>query len=396
MNDVGTHMALLCRGAVDVISEPELRTKLSSGRRLRVKAGFDPTSADLHLGHTVIMRKLRHFQLLGHEVIFLIGDFTARIGDPSGRSETRPVLDAHQISRNAATYEQQAFRILERSQTQVVWNSSWMEKLAAADIIRLAAEFTVARMLERDDFQERFRRHQPIGLHEFLYPLMQGYDSVEVDADVEIGGTDQKFNLLVGRELQRNRGKLPQVVITMPLLEGTDGVQKMSKSLGNAIGITEDPSEMYGRVMSISDELMLRYYELLSDAGSEKLSAIRGARVHPMEAKKALAEEIVARHHDALAATRAAEEFRRRFQLGGLPDDVPLFRWSEERGPVAICELLKEAGLVGSMAEARRLVAQGGVRVDGAKITTLTHEIGDRVLLVQVGKRRVVRVVLSR
>ena len=341
------------------------------------------------------MRKLRHFQDLGHHVMFLIGDFTARIGDPSGRSETRPTLTEREIAEHAATYQEQAFRILDRDRTEVMWNSRWMDSLSAADLVRLAGEYTVARMLERDDFEKRYKGRQPIGLHEFLYPLVQGYDSVVMNADVELGGTDQKFNLLVGRELQRGRGTDPQIVLTMPLLEGTDGVQKMSKSLGNAIGITDAPSEIYGKLMSISDELMLRYYELLSSADLTTVADLREGRLRPMEAKKRLAEEIVARYHGPSAAAAAAAEFQRRFQRGGLPDEVPEVRW-REKGPVWICRLLKEAGLVKSTGEARRLIAQGGVRVEEKRIENADFELpAEGRPLVKVGKRRVVRIVFE-
>ncbi len=383
----------LRRGIVELISEEDLRRKLARGKPLRVKAGFDPTAADLHLGHTVIMHKLRHFQEFGHRVLFLIGDFTARIGDPSGRSETRPTMDAEEIARNAETYREQAFKILDPERTEVVWNGTWMGKLSAADLVRLAAQVTVARMLERDDFEKRYRSRQPIGVHEFLYPVIQGYDSVALEADVEVGGTDQKFNLLVGRDLQRAHRQEPQVVLTMPLLEGLDGRQKMSKSLGNAIGITEPPGEIYGKVMSISDELMLRYYELLSDRGDAEVEAIRSGRVHPMEAKKQLAAEIVARYHGREAAAQAAEEFTRRFQQGGLPDEVPEVAWGGGEESVWICLLLKESGLVRSTGEARRLIKQGGVRLDGERVSDAELEVSARgEVLLQVGKRRIARI----
>ncbi len=393
---IDEQIAHIKRGIVELISEDELRAKLGRGRPLRVKAGFDPTAADLHLGHTVVMHKLRHFQELGHHVLFLIGDFTARIGDPSGRSETRPTMQPEEIARNAETYREQAFKILDPERTEVVWNGSWMEKLSAADLVRLAAHATVARMLERDDFEKRYKSRQPIGVHEFLYPVIQGYDSVALEADVEIGGTDQKFNLLVGRDLQRAHGQEPQVVVTLPLLEGLDGRQKMSKSLGNAIGITEPPGEIYGKVMSISDELMLRYYELLSDRPAADVEEIRAGRVHPMEAKKQLAAEIVARYHGAEAAERAAEEFARRFQQGGLPDEVPEFVWSGGEESVWICRLLKESGLVRSTGEARRLIKQGGVRLDGDRVGDAELEVAaEGEVLVQVGKRRIARVRFS-
>ena len=391
--DVEQQLALIKRGAAELITEDELRRKLSKGTRLRVKAGFDPTSADLHLGHTVLMHKLRHFQELGHEVIFLVGDFTARIGDPSGRSETRPTLEPAVIARNAATYQEQAFKILDPEQTKVIWNGEWLDKLSAADFVRLTAEYTVARMLERDDFEKRYRGGQPIGIHEFLYPLLQGYDSLVLQADVELGGTDQKFNLLVGREIQRSRGQEPQVVLTMPILEGTDGVQKMSKSLGNAIGISETPAEMYGKIMSISDTLMLRYYELLSGAEKARIDEIRAGSSHPMDAKKDLARELVGRFHGEAAARTAAEEFERRFQRGGLPDEVPQFDWGAAEGAATVIRVLKETGLAASMSEARRLVAQGAVRIDGERVSEPEHALDGRgTALLQVGKRRVIRI----
>lgn len=390
-HSVKEQLEVIGQGCAELISEPELVRKLEEGRPLRVKAGFDPTSADLHLGHTVLMHKLRHFQELGHHVMFLIGDFTARIGDPSGRSETRPTLSTDEIAAHAATYQEQAFRILDRERTEVFWNSEWMDRMSAADLVRLAGEYTVARMLERDDFEKRYKGHLPISIHEFLYPLVQGYDSVVMNADVELGGTDQKFNLLVGRELQRGRGAEPQVVITMPLLEGTDGVQKMSKSLGNAIGISEAASEIYGKLMSISDELMGRYYELLSDATPEHLRGISEGKVHPMEAKKALAREISARYHGEEAASAAADEFQRRFQRGGLPDEVPAVS-VEASEPVWICRLIKEAGLAKSTGEARRLVAQGAVRIDGERVQDVDFAVTPQgEPLLQVGKRRLAR-----
>jgi len=396
-HSVDEQIELIQRGSAELINEKELRRKLDKGKPLRVKAGFDPTSADLHLGHTVLMHKLRHFQDLGHQVLFLIGDFTARIGDPSGRSETRPTLELDQIASNAETYQDQAFRILDRERTEVMWNSAWMDRMSASDLVRLAGEYTVARMLERDDFEKRYKAHQPISVHEFLYPLVQGYDSVEMKADVELGGTDQKFNLLVGRELQRGRGEEPQVVLTMPLLEGTDGVQKMSKSLGNAIGIADAPAEIYGKLMSISDELMLRYYELLSSAGPGDVADIREHRIHPMEAKKNLAAELTRRYHGEEAAGAAAEEFARRFQKGGLPDEVPELAWDGDETAVGICTLLKVSELVKSMSEARRLVAQGGVRVEGKRIENADFEVpAQGSPLIQVGKRRVVRVLFER
>ena len=391
---IDEQLRVIQRGAADLINEAELRTKLATGRPLRVKAGFDPTAADLHLGHTVLMWKLRQFQELGHHVIFLVGDFTARIGDPSGRSETRPALSTEAIAANARTYQEQAFRILDREHTEIAWNSAWMDRMSAADLIKLAGEYTVARMLERDDFHKRFHDHRPISVHEFLYPLIQGYDSVELRADIELGGTDQRFNLLVGRELQRGRGQSPQVVLTMPLLEGLDGVQKMSKSLGNAIGITDAPSDMYGKIMSISDVLMARYYELLSESDATAVEEVRTGRVHPMAAKKALAHELVARYHGNSGADHAAADFARRFQQGQLPEEVPEFRWVGDETDIPVSRVLKESGLAASAGEGRRLVAQGGVRIDGERVSDpelRLRAVG--TVLIQVGKRRLVKVV---
>lgn len=387
----------LKRGIVDLISEDELRAKLGERRPLRVKAGFDPTAADLHLGHTVILQVLRRFQDCGHHVLFLIGDFTARIGDPSGRSETRPTLSHEAILANARTYQDQAFKVLDRDRTEVVWNSAWMDRLTAADLVKLAGECTVARVLERDDFQKRYANHRPIGVHEFLYPLLQAYDSLHLHADVELGGTDQRFNLLMGRELQRSRGERPQVVITTPLLEGLDGSQKMSKSLGNAIGITDSPGDMYGKLMSISDPLMIRYYELLSLTETAKVEAIRNREIHPMAAKQDLASEIVSRFHGASAARAAALEFTQRFQQGGLPEEIPEHRWpAGVSDPIPLVRVLKDCGMVSSTGEGRRLISQGGVRVEGRRVDDPEARVEPRgSLLIQVGKRRVARVLFA-
>ena len=394
---VDEQLATIKRGLVDLINEEELRARIAEGRPLRIKAGFDPTAADLHLGHTVVMQTLRRFQDFGHEVIFLIGDFTARIGDPSGRSETRPTLSAEAIRENARTYQEQAFRILDRERTEVAWNSTWMDPMSAADLVRLAAESTVARMLERDDFEKRYHAHRPISIHEFLYPLIQAYDSLELRADVEVGGTDQRFNLLMGRELQRSRGLRPQIVATTSLLEGLDGSQKMSKSLGNAIGIAEPPSEMYGKIMSISDTLMLRYYELLSACDAARLDSVKTGSLHPMAAKKALAHELVARFHGASAAGAAEAEFSQRFQRGELPDEIPEHRWVGPAGvEVPLVKVMKESGLVSSAGEGRRLISQGGVRADGRKLDDPEVKVrAAGTLLLQVGKRRIARVVFS-
>ncbi|MGH8005743.1 MAG: tyrosine--tRNA ligase [Candidatus Binatia bacterium] len=382
------------RGAVDIVPLEELQQKLESGRMLRVKWGADPSAPDLHLGHTVVLNKLRQFQELGHVVIFLIGDFTAMIGDPTGRSETRKPLTRDEVQRNAETYTQQVSKMLDPELTEVRFNSEWTDALSPTEMVRLCGHYTVARLLERDDFAKRLREGLPIHVHEFLYPLLQGYDSVALRADVEVGGTDQRFNLLVGRELQRAYGQEPQVVLTMPLLEGTDGVQKMSKSLGNAIGITDQPSEMYGKLMSISDALMGRYYELLSAVDTARVQEIQAGTVHPMEAKKLLAAELVTRFHDQTAATQAAAEFTQRFQRRELPDEMEIFTWSGKESTVWICHLLRTAGLAKSTSEARRLVGQGGVKVDGERIEDADIQLpaqGEKVL--QVGRRRVIRIV---
>ncbi len=390
-------IATITRGAAELIGEDELRAKLSAGETLRVKAGFDPTSADLHLGHTVVMEKLRQFQELGHQVVFLIGDFTAGIGDPSGQSKIRPELTPEQIDDNARTYAEQAFKILDADKTEVRRNSEWFAGMSAADMLALAGEHTVSRMTERDDFEKRLAAGDPVGIHEFLYPLVQAYDSVALEADVEVGGTDQKFNLLVGRDLQRRRGLTPQAVLTMPLIEGLDGKQKMSKSLGNAVGINDEPGDMYGKLMSASDELMFRYYELLSECGPERLDEIRQGGVHPMEAKKALAAELTARYHGTEAAGGAAQAFAARFQKGQLPDDIPEFVWPGGAGSpgekVGICRLMREAGLVASASEARRLIAQGAVKLGGKRVGDHSLELEARgQALIEVGKRRIVRV----
>lgn len=393
MGNVEEQIAALCRDCVEVIEAEELRARLASGRPLRVKAGFDPTAPDLHLGHTVLLRKLRQFQDLGHIVIFLIGDFTARIGDPTGRSETRPVLSREQIEANARTYLDQVSKVLSVRDAEVRRNSEWLDTLGAEGLVRLAARSTVARVLERDDFQKRFRSRQPIGIHELLYPMMQGYDSVALDADVELGGTDQKFNLLVGRDLLREAGRPPQIVMTLPLLEGRDGHQKMSKSLGNAIGITDSPQEMFGALMSISDELLARYVGLLSDRRVELGEGLASGSIHPMECKKRFAGEMVSRFHDSQAADAAREAFERRFQRRQVPAEVRQVDVVSEGPKTVLAELLKEAGLCASKSEGRRLIEQGGVRVDGRRCEEPLEEIdacGE--VLIEVGKRRVARV----
>ncbi|HWP56771.1 MAG TPA: tyrosine--tRNA ligase [Candidatus Acidoferrales bacterium] len=393
MMDARAQLELLRRGAVEIVREDELLRKLERGKRLRVKAGFDPTAPDLHLGHTVLLQKLRQFQRLGHEVIFLIGDFTGMIGDPSGRSETRPQLTREEVLRNAETYKEQIFKILDPGQTRVEFNSRWMEKMSAAELVALSGKCTVARMLEREDFKTRFQNQESIGIHEFLYPLLQGYDSVVLGADVELGGTDQRFNLLVGRDLQKEFGQEPQVLIMMPLLEGTDGVQKMSKSFNNYIGIHEPPEEMFGKIMSISDELMWRYYELLSDLGGPDIARLRAdvaaGRAHPMDVKKALARELVERFHGAEAAAAAREYFESRYQKRALPKHIRKRFSAPER--VGICELLvKYLQFAQSNSEAKRLIAQGAVRVDGKVIRDLDFKF-QRSLhrVVEVGKNRI-------
>jgi len=389
-------LALIRRGTEEILTEEGLRTRLARGQALRVKAGFDPTAPDLHVGHTVLLNKLRQFQDLGHEVLFLIGDFTGMIGDPTGKNVTRKPLSREEVVANAETYQDQVFRILDPARTSVVFNSTWMHGMQAADLIALAAKYTVARMLERDDFARRYKRGEPIAIHEFLYPLIQGYDSVALRADVELGGTDQKFNLLVGRQLQEAHGQDPQVVITMPLLEGLDGVQKMSKSLGNYIGITESPEEIFGKVMSISDDLMWRYLELLSFRSLEEVADWRRAvaeGANPRDFKFRLGEELVGRFHGAGAAARAREGFIARFQRGALPEDVPEARvWGDADG-LPIANLLKEAGLTSSTSEALRLIRQGAVRVGGERLADaqLRCPIGSSEV-VQVGKRRIARV----
>ena len=389
-------LALIKRGAEEILIESELVERLKLGRPLRIKAGFDPTAPDLHLGHTVLINKLRQFQELGHEVLFLIGDFTGMIGDPTGKSATRPPLTREQVLENARSYEQQIFKILDPAKTKVVFNSSWMGAMQAADLVQLASCHTVARMLERDDFHKRYTGGQPIAIHEFLYPLIQGYDSVALKADVELGGTDQKFNLLMGRELQKQYGQVPQVVLTMPLLEGMDGVNKMSKSLGNYIGINEPADEMFGKLMSISDTLMWRYFELLSFESIATIAKWREEVItglNPRDVKFRLASEMVSRFHGPQAGPSAQAAFIARFQQGALPEDMPQIRLNAPRGSLSISHLLKEAGLTGGTSEAVRLIRQGGVRMDGEKVTDPGLEVaagGTHVL--QVGKRKFARI----
>ena len=389
---------IIRRGADEILIEAELEKKLARGKPLRVKAGFDPTAPDLHLGHTVLINKLRQFQDLGHEIIFLIGDFTGMIGDPTGKSATRPPLTRDEVIENAKTYEEQIFKILDPTKTLVMFNSSWMGEMDAAGLIQLAAKHTVARMLERDDFSKRYKGGQPIAVHEFLYPLVQGYDSVAIKADVELGGTDQKFNLLVGRQLQEAYGQEPQVVLTMPILEGLDGVQKMSKSLGNYIGITDPPDEMFGKLMSISDELMWRYFELLSFRPLAEIEDLRGqvaAGVNPRDVKFELGSELVARFHSRPAAQQARQMFIERFQRGVLPDDIPECVLHGDEG-MPIANALKAAGLVSSTSEGMRMIKQGAVRLDGEKLHDrgLVLARGSSVVC-QVGKRKFARLIVQ-
>ncbi len=395
MTSVAEALEIITRGAQEILLEEQLVSKLKKGGVLRVKAGFDPTAPDLHLGHTVLINKLRQFQDLGHEVLFLIGDFTGMIGDPTGKNVTRQPLTRDQVLENARTYEQQIFKILDPEKTLVVFNSSWMNEMDAADLIQLAARHSVARMLERDDFSRRYASGQTIAIHEFLYPLIQGYDSVALKADVELGGTDQKFNLLVGRQLQEAYGQEPQVVITMPILEGLDGVQKMSKSLDNYIGITDPPGEMFGKVMRISDDLMWRYLELLSFRPLAEIEAWRGdvdAGLNPRDVKVRLAEELVERFHDAASAKKAHEDFVARFRHGAMPDEMPEIELQSPQGGLPIANLLKDAGLVSSTSEAFRMIKQGAVKIDGEKVAdkSLVIEAGSTHVY-QVGKRRFAR-----
>ncbi|GIK26092.1 MAG: tyrosine--tRNA ligase [Betaproteobacteria bacterium] len=399
MTEVQKALSLIKRGADELLIEADLVDKLKSGRPLRVKAGFDPTAPDLHLGHTVLINKLRHFQELGHHVMFLIGDFTGMIGDPTGRNATRPPLSREQILDNAKTYREQVFKILDPERTEVCFNSTWFEPIGAAGMIKLAALHTVARMLERDDFAKRYANNQPIAIHEFLYPLCQGYDSVAMRADVELGGTDQKFNLLVGRELQKHYGQPPQCILTMPLLEGLDGVNKMSKSYGNYVGINEPPREIFGKLMSVSDDLMWRYYELLSFRSNEEIARfkdeISGGR-NPRDVKVLLAQEIVERFHSRQAAEDALVDFEARFRQGAIPEDIESVGVVCEAGGMGIAQVLKQAGLTGSTSEALRMIEQGGVRLDGEKVSdrALVLKPGTTVVL-QVGKRKFARISLS-
>jgi len=399
MVDVERSMQVIKRGCDELLVDAELIARLNSGRPLRIKAGFDPTAPDLHLGHTVLINKLRHFQDLGHHIMFLIGDFTGLIGDPTGKSVTRPPLSREQILENARTYKEQVFKILDPEKTEIFFNSSWFDDLGAAGMIRLAAQHTVARMLERDDFAKRYSGGLPIAIHEFLYPLCQGYDSVAMRADVELGGTDQKFNLLVGRELQKHYGQAPQCVLTMPLLEGLDGVHKMSKSMGNYIGINEAPREIFGKIMSISDELMWRYFDLLSFRESAEVESLKSevlAGRNPREVKVTLALELVARFHTTQAAEYALKEFEARFRQGVLPDDMPEMMLYGQGTILTLVQVLKQIGLTASTSEALRMVESGAVRANGEKVSDKSRVVmpGETIVL-QVGKRKFAKVTVA-
>ncbi|WP_298720811.1 tyrosine--tRNA ligase [uncultured Oceanisphaera sp.] len=398
MSQLEAALAEIKRGAEEILVEEELVAKLKEGRPLRVKLGMDPTAPDIHLGHTVILNKLRQFQDLGHEVLLLIGDFTAQVGDPSGKNSTRPPLTPEQVADNAKTYAEQAFKVLDAEKTRIVYNSSWLGELGATGMIKLASKLTVARMLERDDFKKRYGSGQSIAIHEFMYPLLQGYDSVALKADVELGGTDQKFNLLMGRELQKEAGQSPQVVLTMPLLEGLDGIKKMSKSAGNYIGVDEAPGEMFGKIMSLSDELMWRYFELLSRRSLDELAALKqevldGA--NPRDIKILLAKEIISRYHNEAAAEQAHQDFVQRFQKNAIPDDLPEVTLNAGAEGIAIANLLKEAGLVGSTSEALRMIKQGAVKVDGDKLEDGKQVVQAGEAVYQVGKRKFAKVTVA-
>ena len=389
-------LKLINRGTDEILTESDLKKKLDSGKQLIIKAGFDPTAPDLHLGHTVLLNKLRHFQDLGHRVVFLIGDFTGRIGDPSGINKTRPTLDARDLEENAKTYEKQVFKILKKDLTDVRFNSEWCEKLGADGLIRLAAKYNVARMLERDDFSKRFSENKSIAIHEFLYPLVQGYDSVALKADVELGGTDQKFNLLVGRELQRDYDQEPQVVITVPILEGLDGVKKMSKSLNNYVAIDEEPDEMFGKIMSISDDLMWRWFELLSFMSEEEINSLKKEMQdgkNPRDIKFILAEEIVDRFHKDGDGQKCKESFLNRFQKGQIPENVDLVKVNIDGESILLVNLLKETNMIASVSEGNRLIKQGGIKVNSEKVNDPKFEISvNSENLYQVGKRRFLKI----
>ena len=399
MTDVKQALELIARGTEEIIKVEDLQKKLESGKTLQIKVGFDPTAPDLHLGHTVLLQKLKHFQDLGHDIYFLIGDFTGMIGDPTGKSDTRKALTVEQVAENAESYKAQVFKILDQEKTRVVFNSTWLGKLSSYDMIKLASELTVARMLERDDFKKRFDGGKPISIHEFLYPLIQGFDSVAMEADVELGGTDQLFNLLMGRDLQRSRGQEPQIVLTMPLLEGLDGVNKMSKSLGNYIGITESADNVYGKVLSISDDLMFRYYELLSDLSRDEIGELKekmeSGTLHPKEIKKQLARELTARFHSSEAALAAEAGFEKVFTKGGVPDDIPEMV-SSATEEIWLPQLLVDSGLVKSTSDGRRMIKQNAVSIDGEKITDMNSVVQpEGEVLIKVGKRRFCKVIFD-
>lgn len=398
MPDITKTLEIIRRGTEEILLEEELIARLKTGKPLRIKAGFDPTAPDLHLGHTVLLNKMRQFQDLGHEILFLIGDFTGMIGDPSGKNETRPPLTREQVIENAISYKQQVSKVLDPDKTQVLFNSQWCDQLTAVDLIKLAASHTVARMLERDDFYKRYTSGQSIAIHEFLYPLLQGYDSVAMRADVELGGTDQKFNLLMGRELQKQAGQAPQIVITMPLLVGLDGVKKMSKSLGNYIGIDESAKEMFGKVMSLSDEVMWLYFELISFRSLEEIQQLKdqvAAGLNPRDVKFLLGEEIVARFHDKAAAVQAREGFIAQFQQGVIPDDLPEVSLSTTNAGLLLPQIIKLAGLTPSTSEAIRMLEQGAVRIDNEKVSDRSLLLpAGKTFILQVGKRRFAKVTL--
>ena len=389
-------LEIIRRGASEILREDELAKKLELKRPLRIKAGFDPTAPDLHLGHTVLLNKMRQFQDLGHEILFLIGDFTGMIGDPTGKNATRPPLTSDEVAANAETYRAQVFKVLDAAKTRVLFNSEWMDQIGAAGLVKIAAQHTVARMLERDDFRTRYEAGRPIAIHEFLYPLIQGYDSVAMKADVELGGTDQIFNLLVGRQLQQAYGQTPQIVLTMPLLEGLDGVQKMSKSLDNYVGIDEPANDMFGKIMSVSDDLMWRYYELLSFRSEADINGLKGevdGGRNPRDVKFELATEIVSRFHDATAANEALAGFRNRFSDGGLPAEIPECSIDNSGQDLALVSALKQAGLTKSTSEGRRLIAQRAVKIDGVRVEDVDSVLSSGgMVVVQVGKRRIARV----
>jgi tyrosyl-tRNA synthetase len=399
MTQIGESLQVIKRGCEELLVEQEMVEKLASGRTLRVKAGFDPTAPDLHLGHTVLLNKLRQLQDLGHHALFLIGDFTGMIGDPTGKNTTRPPLTREQVAENAKSYTEQVFKILKPEQTEVVFNSTWMDKMGAVGIIKLASTHTVARMLERDDFSKRYGNNQPIAIHEFLYPLVQGYDSVALKADLELGGTDQKFNLLMGRELQKHFGQPPQCILTMPLLEGLDGINKMSKSLGNYVGITESPEQIFGKLMSVSDDLMWKYLILLSFHPANVIERWREEATqgfNPREIKVLFAQEIVERFHGRLAAERALVDFEARFKQGAMPDDMPEFTLSGEDGGLSVVQALKQADLTASTSEAMRMIEQGGVKLNGEKVSDKALKIkSGETVVAQVGKRKFARIVIA-